>query len=367
MSIKVGIFFGGPSREREISFAGGRTVYDNLNKSLFEAVPIFVDSYRNWYLLDWEYLYKGSIRDFFPPVSELPDSPNGFQVYQESLGPLSEPDFTRLAGPIGRRISKYELNELIDVAFLALHGVYGEDGTLQAELDRLGMPYTGSGVRASQVGMDKALQKELMAEKGFPTPPIEVIQRDDILMGDLAALYEKSSATIGWPLVIRPANQGSSIGVSIIEESEGLAGFEAAINRAFFREILVLAEWNQRSAYDQLDYIRFVSDIRDGLGYPLDVIHQEHRLTIYHPEDLLAYLQEKVGADPQGIITLEGHQQEERVILEGFIRGKEFSTIVMRTEDGGCVALPPTEIVKGGEVFDYRSKYLPGLSRKITP
>src|SRR6187551_1999940 len=83
--IKIGIFFGGNSREREVSFAGGRTVYDNLNKSLFEPVPLFVDSFGNIVLLQWEYIYKGSIRDFYPPVSQLPESPNGYQVYAESL------------------------------------------------------------------------------------------------------------------------------------------------------------------------------------------------------------------------------------------------------------------------------------------
>ncbi|MEL6273618.1 MAG: PASTA domain-containing protein [Bacteroidota bacterium] len=367
MRIKVGIFFGGPSREREISFAGGRTVYDNLDKSLFEAVPIFVDSYKNWYLLNWEYLYKGSIRDFFPPIDELPSSPNGFQVYQESLGVLSEVDFELSAKRIGRRIRKYELNEQIDIAFLALHGIYGEDGTLQAELEQLGMPYTGSSVRASQIGMDKALQKELMAELGFPTPPIEVIRRADLANLDLQLVYERISSTIGWPLVIRPAHQGSSIGVSIIEESAGLAGFEEAINRAFFREQLPLSEWKDSSEYDQIEYVRFLSDIRDGLGYPLDVTRQDHRLTIYHPEDLLTYLNDRSAEDPNGIILLEAHQSEENVILEGFIKGKEFSTIVLRTEDGEAVALPPTEIIKGSEVFDYRSKYLPGLSRKVTP
>ena len=66
--IKVGIFFGGQSREREVSFAGGRTVYDSLNKELFEAIPIFVDSFGNFCLLNWEHVYKGSIRDFYPPT-----------------------------------------------------------------------------------------------------------------------------------------------------------------------------------------------------------------------------------------------------------------------------------------------------------
>ena len=72
--IRIGVFFGGISREREVSFAGGRTVYDNLNKSVFEPIPLFVDSFGNIILLSWEYIYKGSIRDFYPPAENLPSS-----------------------------------------------------------------------------------------------------------------------------------------------------------------------------------------------------------------------------------------------------------------------------------------------------
>ena len=67
--IKVGIFFGGKSREREVSFAGGRTVYDNLDKRLFKAIPIFVDALGNLVELDWPFVYRGTIRDFYPPVT----------------------------------------------------------------------------------------------------------------------------------------------------------------------------------------------------------------------------------------------------------------------------------------------------------
>jgi len=69
--MRIGIIFGGSSKEREISFAGGRTVYDNLNKSLFEAIPLFVDSFGNFILLNWQFIYKGSIRDFYPPVATI--------------------------------------------------------------------------------------------------------------------------------------------------------------------------------------------------------------------------------------------------------------------------------------------------------
>src|SRR5215204_3076574 len=88
MKTRIGVIFGGTSREREISFAGGRTVYDNLDKSLFDPVPIFIDSFNNFILINWEFVYKGSIRDFYPPQEHLHPSPNNYQVYAESLGDL---------------------------------------------------------------------------------------------------------------------------------------------------------------------------------------------------------------------------------------------------------------------------------------
>lgn len=368
MSIKVGIFFAGPSREREISFAGGRTVYDNLDKGLFEAVPIFVDSHRRLHLLDWQYLYRGSIRDFFPPVALAPESRHGFQVYQESLGPLDELSINEMGGHVGRRLRRDELPEIIDVAFLALHGEYGEDGQLQKELEYAGIPYTGSGVRASEIGMDKALQKQLMAAAGFPSPAILVIEKDDFGQTPIEDYYDRSLDRIGWPMVVRPARQGSSIGVAILKEEDGLAGFERAVNAAFFRENLLLQDYADRTAADRIDYVRHLSDLRDGIAFPLDAQRDDHRLTLYTPDDLFAYLEASVNDGGYPLVTLEGHQTEERVIIEGFIKGKEFSTIVLRKPDGGVVALPPTEIVKyDGELFDYRSKYLPGRSRKVTP
>jgi UDP-N-acetylmuramate--alanine ligase len=369
MKLKIGIFFGGPSREREISFAGGRTVYDNLNRRLFEPVPIFVDSAQNWVLLDWQYLYKGTIRDFFPPVDALPPSPNDFQIYAESLALASPEQQQALLAQVGQPIAKEDIGQFIDLAFLALHGEYGEDGQLQHELTRLGVPYTGSGVEACRIGIDKALQKELMAEKGFACPKVEVVTRQVWEGADIHALYAKAGADIGFPLVIRPANQGSSIGVSIIDKEAGLSGFETAVNRAFFRELLSLEDWQQKNPSQRVAYVRQISDIRDGLGFPLHVQLGSETTTIHHPEALLTHLNEATvkAAYLTQYFTIAGYQSEERVILEAFIRGKEFSCIVLRDEAGVALALPPTEIVKGGEVFDYRSKYMPGLSRKETP
>ncbi len=369
MKIRVGIFFGGPSREREISFAGGRTVYDNLNQSIFTQVPIFVDSHRNWVLLDWEYIYKGSIRDFFPPVDSLPLSANQFQIYAESIAELDDASQQELLRKIGRPLAQEELHQYIDVAFLSLHGVYGEDGELQGILEALKIPYTGSGVQASRIGMDKAWQKRLMQEKGFACPVVKVLDKKGWLSADLQVLYEEASQQIGFPLVIRPANQGSSIGVSIIEESEGLEGFEMAVNRAFFRELIPLGEWHDRTTFDRIEYVKALGDIREGLGFPLRINLGQRQELIYHPEALLNFLNNETDKAEHlsQLFVLEAAQSEQNVILEAFISGQEFSCIVLRAEDGSSIALPPTEIIKGGEVFDYRSKYMPGLSRKETP
>lgn len=360
--MKVGIFFGGPSREREIAFAGGRTVYDNLNKSLFEAIPIFVDSARNFIQLDWPYVYKGTIRDFYPPVDSLPPSPHEFQVYLESLGPLEEKELEKIIQKVGRRVKAEELPGLIDLAFLALHGHYGEDGQIQGLLESLHIPYTGSGIRACAIGMDKAYQKKLMEAAGFSCPAVIVIDRASWINGDNTRVYEEAQQVIGFPMVIRPANQGSSIGVNIINESLGKEGFSRCIDQAFFRWRLAASDWQSRTANEKVDYIRQLTDIRDGLGFPIDIEIK----TCYHPEELLLYLDEYFGQGHTEAV-MESHLSEQRVILEGFIHGKEFSCIVLRKEDGSLAALPPTEIVKGTEIFDYRSKYLPGLSRKITP
>ena len=376
--LKIGIIFGGPSREREISFAGGRTVYDNLNKSLFEPVPLFVDSRGNFILLDWQYVYKGTIRDFYPPVSALPDSPNQFQVYVESMPDLAPDTYDTMMRQVGRPVSLTELPDLVDVAFLALHGNFGEDGQIQGLLESLGIPYTGSGIRASSIGMDKAFQKKIMSAGGFPCPNIVEITKAEWIQGNPSDFYKNVVEKTGFPIVIRPANQGSSIGVAIIGEGRGEAGFLNAVNDAFFRLNITKNEWTNYSKTEKIQFLRRLGDIREGIGFPVNVYGENVHPptpskggdtigeTIHHPEHLLSFLDNYFTKNTNAL-TLESHLTEQIVIAEEFIDGQEFSCIVLRQEDGSVTALPPTEIIKGKEVFDYRSKYLAGLSRKETP
>ena len=132
--MRIGIFFGGPSREREVSFAGGRTVYDNLDKSLFQPVPFFIDSHLNIIQVDWSFVYKGTIRDFYPPVEFLPSSNKDFQYYIECLGNLDQNAIDDITGSIGKKVNWETIQKEIDFAFLALHGGYGEDGKIKGIL-----------------------------------------------------------------------------------------------------------------------------------------------------------------------------------------------------------------------------------------
>ncbi len=360
--IRIGVIFGGLSREREVSFAGGRTVYDNLDKSVFEPIPLFLDSFGNFILLSWEYVYKGSIRDFYPPSEFLTPSTHGFQVYAESLGELDKGEQFKLVHKIGSRIDPSALPSLIDLAFLCLHGTDGEDGRVQGLLEFLRVPYTGSGILSSAIGMNKAVQKDFMKKAGFQTPNYTAISRNEwLLCQDKTTLLNKVQTEVGIPCVVKAANQGSSIGISILQTNDQ-AKFNEAVDRSFFIREVKKSFWDTMVFDEKVNFVRELCDIREGLGLPLSI---GSRL-FYHPEELLSIMMDLFAENEESIVLIS-NDGESTVLIESFIEGKEFSCIVIEDENGVPVALPPTEIRKGKELFDYRAKYLPGLSRKITP
>ncbi|PTB96036.1 D-alanine--D-alanine ligase [Marivirga lumbricoides] len=355
--MKVGIFFGGQSREREISFAGGRTVYDNLNKSIFEAVPIFIDSFGHFILLDWQFIYKGTIRDFYPPVEFMPASNNPIQIYADSLTDLTEEEWDQLISKVGKKLTPDQLTHYVDFAFLALHGPYGEDGNIQGLLEWYGIPYSGAGILPSAIGINKIAQKQLISQSGFAVPRSQVLSKTDWDKNNKEKIYEVLKAEIGLPMVIKSPHQGSSIGVSILNDDD-VSKFEALIQKSFFIQVINPSEWKSFSEEEKIKFIARLVDIREGVGLPV----YANELLINTPDALINYLNKQ-----EDEVQLKALQTEDQLLIESFIEGKEFSCIVIQDENGNPIALPPTEIRKGKDVFDYRSKYLPGISRKITP
>lgn len=358
--IRVGILFGGRSREREISFAGGRTVYDNLDRRYFTPVPIFIDSLGLPLLLQPEFLYRGTIRDFYPSAQHYQHELPHVQRYVEHLvSPLS-PGHYQLAEEIGESLTWDEVAGMMDIAFLALHGTGGEDGSIQGLLETFGIPYTGAGIPGAALGMDKILQANALRSidllykprrQAFPLPAWE----DDLQA--LAVTIRKH-----WPakFVLKHPTQGSSIGVAIVQEEEEV---RPALQKVAFRLQVHPAEWRAQSESEQQAWLARFVDIRTSVGLPCWALREG--LAPQYVQDVVKLRQLLCEADAP--ISLIAPDAPSKVLIEEFFPGREFSVIVLETLEGHYLPLPPTEIIKTNEVFDYRAKYLPGLVRKQTP
>ena len=170
---KVGVLYGGRSAERDVSIMSGTGVLQALQSRGIDA--------------------------------------HGFDPAERSLADLAAEKF--------------------DCVFIALHGRYGEDGSLQGALEQLGIPYTGSGVMASSVGMDKITTKIIWLSKNIPTPRYATVTPGDDL--------EKIVAELGLPLIVKPPLEGSTIGITKVEKAEE---FEAAVALAAGFDEVILAE-----------------------------------------------------------------------------------------------------------------------------
>ena len=204
--MKIAVLFGGTSEERDVSIASGAQVVGALREAGHEVVA--VDTARGVLTgeKERELLEAG--------VSKLPPG-------REQLDMLNTGDPTAL--------TRAPEVEGVDVLFLALHGGAGEDGTLQALLDVVGIPYTGSGRLASAMAMDKDVTKRLARFAGIPTA--------DWLMAPAEEADVK--VTLGYPVVVKPSKQGSTVGLSVVKKPEDLA---AAVDLAFEHDDEVMLE-----------------------------------------------------------------------------------------------------------------------------
>ena len=149
------------------------------------------------------------------------------------LKALREKGYDTVAVDVGRDVARRILNEGIEVAFNALHGKYGEDGAIQGLLDVMGIPYTGSGVLASAMGMNKVLSKMVFKAHGLMVGPCLVVPAED------RALLKSVPSELGYPLVVKPSSEGSSVGVSLVYKQEEL---KAAVELAFEYDQVILVE-----------------------------------------------------------------------------------------------------------------------------
>jgi len=213
--LRVGVVYGGRSGEHEVSLASAASVMQALDKERFQVVPIAIDKEGRWRR---------------PPQAIDPASGLA-AVAGEPVTLLVDPTDPCLVplGGSGR--------EKVDIFFPVLHGTFGEDGTIQGLLEMAGVPYVGAGVLAAAAGMDKGIMKALFAQRGLPQASYRVLLRSRWEEQPQETLRQLE-AEFAYPLFVKPANLGSSVGISKAHDREEL---KAALSAAavFDRRLVV--------------------------------------------------------------------------------------------------------------------------------
>ncbi len=212
----IAVIFGGRSGEHEVSLQSAKFIMDMIDKERFNVVPVGITKDGQWYT-------GPDVRDALLN-REIKGKPISIRLFGDNRGfMVKESD------------GWVELE--IDLVFPVLHGTYGEDGTLQGLLDLLNIPYVGSGVLGSAVAMDKAVMKEIFTSKGLPVGPYisfkkhQWEQNNDSLVNEMEGL--------GYPLFVKPANLGSSVGISKAKNRDQLL---EAVEFAFQYDLKLVVE-----------------------------------------------------------------------------------------------------------------------------
>jgi D-alanine-D-alanine ligase len=239
--LRVGVLYGGRSGEHEVSLASAASVFAHLDRARYEPVPIRIEKDGRWALADK------------PPTTMIAGEVIE-QARVEAARPMREGrEVHFVARPSDETILSIDRTHgrdaevpsaivtglSLDVIFPMLHGPYGEDGTIQGLLELANVPYVGAGVLASAVGMDKGVMKVVFAARGLPVCPYRVILRHE-WEANTTALAAELEQRLGYPMFVKPANLGSSVGISKARNASELAT-AMALAGSFDRKIVIEA------------------------------------------------------------------------------------------------------------------------------
>lgn len=191
--LKIGIIFGGRSGEHEVSVLSARSIYEAMERNKFDPILIGIGKAGAWFLIDSpEAVFtRGVVEpDAGKPVTIIPQ-------------------------PVGQRFVAFDGSSLpqLDAVFPVLHGTYGEDGTVQGLFELAGIPYVGAGVTGSAVGMDKVMMKQAFRQAGLPVVDDVFVTRQS-MRTNLPATLDYIESELSYPCFVKPANMGSSVGIS---------------------------------------------------------------------------------------------------------------------------------------------------------
>lgn len=221
---KVAVVFGGRSGEHEISLRSAASIMESLKKIGYEVFPVGITRDGTWIAGDdsWQVLWEKRPLQDCQRTAIITDPANpGFLLWEETGGARSNFNWVT-----------------VDVVFPVLHGPFGEDGTIQGVLEMAGLPFVGAGVLASVAGMDKVLMKEVFCQKGLPVGDF-IHFKANSWRQEASKWMAKVEAEIGFPCFVKPANLGSSVGISKAYDGEQL---QEAVEEALLYDEKVVVE-----------------------------------------------------------------------------------------------------------------------------
>ncbi len=208
MKKKVAVVFGGRSVEHDVSVITGLQVIENIDLEKYDPIPIYIDKKGKWFTGDSlkkiKNFKENNLSDLKPVTFSFNTNDNNLYLHPENLG-----------------LFRKKIIDKIDIVFPTIHGTNGEDGTLQGALELMNIPYVGGGVIASSVGMDKIIMKDVFKANNLPIVDYMWFYRNEWI-DNQEDIINRIEETLGYPVFVKPANLGSSVGISKAKDRDSL-------------------------------------------------------------------------------------------------------------------------------------------------
>ncbi|MFJ8662726.1 D-alanine--D-alanine ligase family protein [Streptomyces sp. NPDC093795] len=322
---RVAVVFGGRSSEHAISVVTAGAVLSAIDRDKYDVLPIGITTDGRW-ALTADAPERMAIADrALPNVADLAESTEGGVVL--SVDPANREVVLSEPGSVPRALGE------VDVVFPMLHGPYGEDGTLQGLLELSGVPYVGAGVLASAVGQDKEYMKRVFVSFGLPVGPYEVIRPREWEQNPAAARKKivEFAADHGWPLFVKPARGGSSMGITKVDD---LSGLDEAIEEARRHDPKILVESLLRGREIECGVLEFEDGPRASVPAEIPPVtdHDFYDFEAKYIDSASGIVPAPIGDEATAEVQRLAVAAYEAVSCEGLVRADFFLT-----EDGDFV------------------------------
>ncbi|MFE5832641.1 D-alanine--D-alanine ligase family protein [Streptomyces sp. NPDC056488] len=322
---RVAVVFGGRSSEHAISVVTAGAVLSAIDRDKYDVLPIGITTDGRW-ALTADAPERMAITDrALPNVADLAESEQGGVVL--SVDPANREVVLAEPGAVPRALGE------VDVVFPVLHGPYGEDGTLQGLLELSGVPYVGAGVLASAVGQDKEYMKRVFVSFGLPVGPYEVVRPREWEQNPAAARKKivEFAADHGWPLFVKPARGGSSVGITKVDD---LSGLDEAIEEARRHDPKIIVEALLRGREIECGVLEFEDGPRASVPAEIPPVtdHDFYDFEAKYIDSASGIVPAPIGDGATAEIQRLAVAAYEAVSCEGLVRADFFLT-----EDGDFV------------------------------